>query len=114
MQGEGFEILSKDITGNHKNADVEQKLYYSEGYKTIKSLAKKIMDDPYDGHTYFLLGCLLIKYFDMKETSAKVLEGGLVADPEHNMMKYMLEILQHDLSLDDFCKRLESGDRKNH
>ena len=109
MRRKEAENLLKNITRNHKNADIKQELDYYKAYKTVESLAKEIIDNPDNANTYFLLGCLLIKYYDMKETSAKVLKIGLAAEPEHKMMKDMLEHIQHDLYLDDFCRTLERG-----
>ena len=113
MQERKAENLQKILTRDPKNPDSQQGLdYCTETYKTVESLTKEVIDNPDNASTYYLLGCWLMKHYNLKETSAKVLERGLEVDPKHKFMKSMLEHIQHDLSLEEFCDRLDRNGRQ--
>ena len=92
MQEREAENLQKNLTKNPKDSDSQQGLYYwKEPYKTVESLTKELIDNPDNASTYYLLGCLLMKYYNLKEASAKVLKRGLAVEPKHQFMKSMLD-----------------------
>ncbi len=113
MQERKAENLQKNLTRNHKNSDRQQGLdYWKETYQTVESLTKEVIDNPDNASTYYLLGCWLMKHYNLKEASAKVLKRGLEVDPKHKFMKSMLKHIQHDLSLEEFCDRLDRNGRQ--
>jgi hypothetical protein len=107
MQERKAENLQKIITRNPKNPDSQQGHdYWTETYETVESLTKEVIDNPDNASTYYLLGCWLMKHYNLKEASAKVLKRGLEVDPKHKFMKFLRLLPDYREEFIDSCEQV--------